>query len=573
MPVVEKPVTDLLTFQVWDAQTQAWRDLRNQANTIRIKRGGDQSGASTSLKAGTLDATLVGALNLGSDPALRPNAPIRVIRADGGAEFTGTIFDIDQQIDLDKSTNRKTVLTTLSAVDPVQSLADTDRYGVIADNGTGRQSWTERLNQLAQSSLVPMDVPASTDKTVYSLPDSGDTDGWAARNNTSSGNTTTTLTPVSGGALRARISRTTGTDASVVSPEVYRQFRNLDPRSTYAFAVTVTLSESTMFTPGSFVLTWKDARQTVTSDVFTLSDAGQALTIGLQFKPAAQIGTLGLYGRDAGAFASGSGSPAVSLMVTSLKVTSVGDPAGLQLQDVAYESSLLNHIDLACNSVGARWWVAKNGRVQFARELTGTTPVLSIGDTSAQDVSYTDASLRYDTRNVVNAVKLNQHGYDPASGNALDSATTIRSETSIRRWGIRASSLETCLYLGAGHEQDLVRRGQALLGPLSRPVYAVSRFTINVQSNPAVLPNLELRALIRVVYEGIVQTCRVLSIDHTISPTRWEVTVTVSDIRTGPTFADFNAVTPGTFAAFDAAFKGKSFVAFDADPTLGKVKQ
>lgn len=542
-----------------------WRDLAGQATALKIVRGGDLSGAATSMQVGTLDATLLGVTALASDPALRPNSPIRVVRADGRPEFTGTIADIDQDVDYDKSANEKTVWTTIAAVDAVQSLANTDRFGAVADSGTGRQSWTERLNQLETSALVPMNVPDSGDVEVYGLYDET-TDGWSGTNASSSGNVQFTLTSTYGPGLRARVNRVAA-GAALVAPRVTRQFRNLDTSSTYAFAATVTLAESVLYTSGAFVLVCYGDSGTVVaqSDPFTFTGVGDSYRIGVQFQVPGQVATVGLAPVNAGMFASDAGTATVAIDLTGIRVTRVGDPNGYQLQDVAYEASLLDHIDLACNTVGGRWWVDKGGVVQFARKLDGTTPSILFGDTDAADVSYTDLQLRYDTRNVVNALRINQHGRDPISGDADDATLALESGSSIRRWGIRSSTVDTCLYTGPGHEQDALRRGREVMAPLARPRYMVNTFTINAQSAPFILAALELRALIQVDYEDLTQTCRVLKLTHTITPTRWTVQVDVSDVRSAPSFADFNAVTPGTFAAFNAAHPG-TFADFTADP-------
>lgn len=737
MALIEQPVVSLLTFQTWDADQTAWRDLQPYATKVEIQRGGSQSGPSIAMGVGTLDATLYGDLDLRYATGLRPNAPIRVVRkaspgrrkwnllgsalsstavsimnywdstgtttatattmtskwvntsgtlADMGIsagrlyltgtpyfattntrpdvfipgetyevnataadnsesiwstrmalvvytgdpfdpiivaqgqpravsssqtafpplrftvpldqewfvgvvsvdfkntystpngtvaqsttftrldistvsaerpEFTGTISDISQTIDFDKQANEKHVFTVLSAVDAIQSLANTDRSGVVSRSGAGYQDFASRVQQLASSALVPITAASSLDQVLYTWPGSGD-QSWSG---TGGSFVSVARTYINGPGARFRFTRKIGTGAVSFAPTIQRTFTGLDTSVTYGFQVNITLDESTNFTPGDFVLRYVNGSRIQSSDPFTLGAVGDSVTLGLSFKPTSTKGYVQLISGATNSQFAANGSPAAGITIRGMRLSRLADPRGYQLRDIALQSNLAAHLDLACNSVGGRWWVNKAGTVMVARRLLNAAPLVDISDDSAGDISYTDVALSYDTKNVVNALSITNHGYEPSTGNAADDGAVIVSDSSVRRWGARAGDLDLSLYLGGVNSGDLTRRAQEIMSRLSRPKVGVSTFTINVQSNPAVLAELELHVPITVRFEDLTQICRVLAISHSIDPNRWLVSVTVTDISSGATFGDFNAsvAADSTFAQFDTTAADLTF--------------
>lgn len=577
MPTTERPVVTLLTFQVWDSDAGAWTDLHRYANEVTIKRGGQQSGASTAMQVGTLDATLYGPINLALQSALKPNSPIRVVKVDGGQpEFTGTIADLYQTIELDKSTNIKHVFTTVAAVDAVQSLANTPRSGVVSDSGVGYQSWPDRIRQLATSAQVPCDVPPSYVVVDYSYA-GGTTDGWTGECSDPTVKVSTKVGTANGRpAIVARFVRGDGGSGYYpFVPFIRVGFINLDTRATYELTATVTILEATNATSGTMQMTYQGRVDNANGTGFEQSEPQQVATavgnqvrMAVSFQPNASTGLLA-FGAVRGVQTSFDRAGGVlSYGLSDITVSRVNDPQGYALRDVAFESDLATHFDLACNSVGARWWVTKDGTVRFRRELLDNRPALTFADTDAGDVSYTDVALSYDTRNLVNAITLNQHGRDPVTGNTADESRSYTAAGSINRYGPRASSLDTSLFEGTQtHALDLQRRASDVMTALSRPSYQVSSLEFNVQSNPKVLDGLDLRSLVRVLYDDLQQTCRVLAITHTITPTSWRVRVEFNEVAAGITFSDYRPQTAGqTFAQFNAAHAGQTFRAFNANP-------
>ena len=336
---------------------------------------------------------------------------------------------------------------------------------------------------------------------------------------------------------------------------VARTLDGLDTAAGYVLVATVTVPTSSGITPGTWRIAFDSAGGRQWGPVIDMTTRN-AQTLQFQFQPAAASGKIGLYQAGSSPVAKG-GSLTVKL--SDMRVLQVRSADPYVLQDVAYESTLLNHFDLACNSVGARWYVTKRGAVLFRRAEEDIEPGARFTDSDAGDVSYTDVQLSYDTRNVVNSLKLNQHGYDPATGNAVDTASTYTDDDSIGQWGARAAELDTCLYLGRPHQADAELRARELMAGLRQPTYSIQSFTINAQSDPTVLDAVELRSTVAIDYEGIRQRARVLSIDQAITPTRWMVTVTVNEPHVGPRFRDLNRAGYATFAQLNAALAGMKF--------------
>lgn len=740
--MIERPVTNFLTFQVWDQGLGSWRDLAPFATKVDITRGGSQNGATTAMEVGTLSATLYGELDLANETALKPNSPIRVVRkpqtsqvlwnllgttvattaiaapqyidlnqnisasssgvkvwwsnvgagADIGVqqdapfartepyqatsntlpdafipgetytvsataadvtsesvwsvptylvvytgtgwdteviaqgairpvsasqtayppvtftvpsdqpwrigvwasqyanaygqpagtkaqsmlftkwnvstvvtakpEFTGTIVDISQNIDYDKAAREKHIYTTVSAADAVQSLANTDRDGAVSRSGAGYQDFAGRIDQLASSARVPINYAPNMDTTIYTWPGSSDTT-WTY--STSSG-VPVTRSWVAGPGMRLRWT-TTNASSGAFPTYSSKSFTNFDLNATYTVTMSVTPDEATNVTFGQFQLRYAEGNKAQLSDPVSVGQVGDAMILSLTFKVTSSKGIIQLQPVAGAATTYPAGGGTLALTFRNMKVTRISDPKGYQLSDIALQSNLANHLDIACNTVGARWWVNKDGQTIVSRQFLNNGSHLTVGDTAADDISYTDVSLSFDTKNVVNALAVNNHGRDVATGNTEDVTYSFTADSSIRRWGAHASSVDMSMYSEGAYASNLTRRAQDLMSSLSRPKYTVSQFTINVQSRPDVLEWLELRAPIRVRYGDIDQTCRILSLSHSIDPTRWEVTVEVNEIVSGVTFADFTRKYPVlTFDQFNTQHAGQDFRDFNSDP-------
>lgn len=352
------------------------------------------------------------------------------------------------------------------------------------------------------------------------------------------------------------------------TPYVAREYRNLTPGAAYSFSATFAVSGTDaagLVDVAAVSMTGRTDLIKDRSDTFTMPDVGTSITVGLTFTATSAVMRVGFTAVTPVNFASGSGTHNLTITTTDGSLTRVGDPRGYLLQDTAFQSNLANHFDLACNSVGAYWWADRDNTVIFSRNLPSTSRV-TFSDVAGADISYTAVSPRFDTRNVVNSLRMNQHGMDQATGNAEDYSQTFTADSSVRRWGIRSDELETSLYTGPGHELDLQKRASEVMSGLSRPAYQVNALTFNVRSNKAVMDAIDLHRMVTVIYEGRPQRCRVISITENITPTRWTVDLEFSDISAGATYGDFTKAYSGTYADFRTKWAGKTYRDFNANP-------
>ena len=112
-----------------------------------------------------------------------------------------------------------------------------------------------------------------------------------------------------------------------------------------------------------------------------------------------------------------------------------------RLRSTVYESSLANHFDLACNSVGAAWYVDVNGITRFAAPPS-SLPVSAVFSDKARDgaLLYTDIDAGYDTQSLVNVLDATNHGIG-ADGLADDEEVSISNPVSVGLYGPRAEDI------------------------------------------------------------------------------------------------------------------------------------
>lgn len=141
-----------------------------------------------------------------------------------------------------------------------------------------------------------------------------------------------------------------------------------------------------------------------------------------------------------------------SVAFYNFALTRVATDLTYRVQDNDLSGSLVEHFDLATQSVGAYWWVDKKNITQFAQDFDYSVPVGTFSDTIADgNLYYTDISTAYDTSAVINNITLNNIGrrrtafetdsYESYDVNWVDSDTT-----SITNWGARSYDLTTNLY-------------------------------------------------------------------------------------------------------------------------------
>jgi len=141
-----------------------------------------------------------------------------------------------------------------------------------------------------------------------------------------------------------------------------------------------------------------------------------------------------------------------SVAFYNFALTRVATDLAYRVQDNLVTGTLVDHFDLATQSVGAHWWVDKTNVTQFAQDFDYVVPSATFSDVVAEgNVYYTDIETAYDTQDIVNDITLTNAG-SRASSYGSDkyeeyTVTWVDTDpTSISDWGGRKYELETNLW-------------------------------------------------------------------------------------------------------------------------------
>lgn len=200
----------------------------------------------------------------------------------------------------------------------------------------------------------------------------------------------------------------------------------------------------------------------------------------------------------------------------------------LRLASTVYEGSLAAHFDLANNSVGARWWVDSFGVTQFAAELNADQVVAEFTDERAEGrLEYVDISTSFDTRDIVNDLAVTNVGAKlGADGWEDDDVTTAyQNVTSIASYGPRSADVELNLYDQDDYAGSVALRADQIMEGSETLERRVTRIRWNAQEDPVTAAKLEVYSPVNVWRRGTMYPCRVVGIDHEMTPTRWIITL------------------------------------------------
>lgn len=204
----------------------------------------------------------------------------------------------------------------------------------------------------------------------------------------------------------------------------------------------------------------------------------------------------------------------------------------VRLRETVYESSLANHFDLACNSVGASWYVAKDGVTRF--RLPGAALPVSATFTDepqAGALHYIEPSVSYDTRSMVNRLDVTNYGVDPADkSHELNDDLVVSSPGSISLYGTRSDRLETNLYGLPPYDASLNSRLSDVLYKAAEPRLNVSAVRWNAQEDLAAANALDVGQRVLVRFNGSEQDSQIVALQHEITPRRWMVTATLQRV-------------------------------------------
>lgn len=209
----------------------------------------------------------------------------------------------------------------------------------------------------------------------------------------------------------------------------------------------------------------------------------------------------------------------------SIKLLQLVTDYPVRLRSTVFESSLANHFDLACNSVGASWYVGKDGVTRF--RLPGAALPVSATFTDEPNpgaLHYTEPAVSYDTRGMVNRLDVTNYGVDELGQNEQNDELVVTADDSIAAYGVRSARLETNLWGMAPYDESLSARLYELLAGAAEPHMFVSSVRWNAQEDLAAANALDVGQRVLVRFNGTDQHSQIVSLQHDITPRRWIVT-------------------------------------------------
>lgn len=219
------------------------------------------------------------------------------------------------------------------------------------------------------------------------------------------------------------------------------------------------------------------------------------------------------------------------LALFDIRLWELNTDYGQRLRETVYTSSLTNHLDLACNSVGASWYVAADGVTRF--RLPGAALPVSVvfSDTSTPGaLHYIDIQAGHDTRSMLNRIEVTNYGVDDERENEENDELIVARETSIETHGERTAKLDINLYDEAPYQDALAQRLEEILDAHDEPELLVSRIVWNAQEDLNAAAQLEVGQRVTVHYRGNAYDSQIVGISHAIQPTRWMVTLDLQKI-------------------------------------------
>lgn len=585
--IQENPVFDLLDLQIYaqtggfimgvnkfgdnfgdGTDTQEWISYACDVLSTNVVRGGARDGLTNSIDVGSLSMLIKNNADPLTDIKIRPNTPIRLIlkNDDETVLFTGKILDVKATYALNKKTGVKTRFVSIYSVDAVQNIANTKRYG--ADDGIdGFEKWEERIERLSLSTDQNVNLPVEGTPTVkyqYDYYDfdptpSGDgLDSWVRFGTYPSG--------------------VTGTiEQAAVSGSFPGQSMGVRVQSSNGFAFPITLAADTYgarrtiagLTPGkTYTLNMGLAYQDPTS-VYALGSVNSAehfskYKIGVtgighsaevDLRTGSIVGDKYLNAMPEFSFVATSTSHQIEYILSTGNTRTVASTNPIlesvlgynvevatevsispyRLQSIVYESNLANHFNVACDSVGAFWWVDQNNEIQFKADLDneGITATFTDDPNDLDALCYTNIITGYDTKNTVNDIELVNHGlqddpFNPGNNIANDVVYSFVDPTSIAGYSHHSDEIHTSLWTGTGYELSIEQRAEELLIEHRRPKQTITQITWNAQENPEKLAALEIYNQIQVNFEGKSQLSRIVGLAYDIQPTRWMVIISLA---------------------------------------------
>jgi hypothetical protein len=201
------------------------------------------------------------------------------------------------------------------------------------------------------------------------------------------------------------------------------------------------------------------------------------------------------------------------------------------LCDTVYESSLANHLDLACNSVGGTWWIDTWGDIQFGIPVDsrlnpsmpdwGNSGVGSLDENQCEELT-----IGYGTGGLTTVLEITNHARKRNDEGAWEADDyTLSAETNSAALGTRKASLDTGLY--ADSEARLAETMTGLAWEILRKTASLllrpSTIRFDAVANTDLI-TADLNWLLRVTQNGRYYELRTTGIEHSITPDEWIIT-------------------------------------------------
>lgn len=215
------------------------------------------------------------------------------------------------------------------------------------------------------------------------------------------------------------------------------------------------------------------------------------------------------------------------------------DPAipGLPLGRTVYESSVSNHLSIACNTVGAWWFVDGAGVTRFQRRnIPSGAAVTTFADRALDGtgIPFPTGTLHHLRHTSARGSRAMFTGIDYANHGAQDDPDNpgswiaddqiwkgVRLPFVIARYGLRVAQLETCYATNPGGSN-----AQSLLNAYTGQSMVVETVTWNAQEDITRIPDLDLGGYMYLDFmgdnaAGYWPFYIVGGVRHTITPKRW----------------------------------------------------
>lgn len=515
--------------------------------SIDINRGGISAGLS-GYGPGTATIVLVNrtaALNFKENPLFVPGTPVKIVdTATGHTLYTGRFSDLVFDY---RPMSRETVLT-VSCVDHIATLQNHTLYGMRPPSGDpwlpGSETYQARINRIANRTPVPFGaipgrppaIPHSLEVFSYRLApgtpagqydvgyDETSDDGFTGYVKT------TPTSPTSGGGSWASFAMDLygpGVGRYVIQADLIRPAGSTGPMWL------VEMYDGGQRNGLAVVSTWED-----------VEGGEQRGRVRLEFKAG--------YAFEASnnlrfSVEWGADRPHPNTL-TWLRVENItlheASSADAFLSATVYESSALNHLTMAADTVGGLWYVSKDNRVEVT---WGESPDDPAGywftDDKPGRIPYGDLVTTYSTSTLVNRLDFTNHSMHaerdpelvedgPEPGSARDVTHEAVDSRSMVYNGPREMALDTNIFYI--DEDDLRaklnRRAREIFETRSTMQYVPASLRFRATDYPDEAGRLELTQIVKVDQEADTHSARVIGISHTITPGDWITGVTLQPV-------------------------------------------